>query len=218
MSAYTELAKVCKVEPLQSWPGEKTKKPDISRFDTSWTDTVSLLQREVKHLLLGGSMAVLEVDIPAALFRKDGLPRADARARSRGVVLTIPSKHGPLVYPCDTFVKSRYANSGGEDWQHNARAIALSLEALRKVDRYGVTSRGQQYSGFRQLAAPAGVEPRSPVEVIAEVLGIDPRDVLEETDHASLYRRARRAAHPDSPGGSSGIFLSVQRAIEDLGG
>ena len=34
-------------------------------------------------------------------------------------------------------------------WQHNLRSIALGLEALRAVDRYGISRRGQQYAGFR---------------------------------------------------------------------
>lgn len=33
-------------------------------------------------------------------------------------------------------------------WKHNVRSIALGLESLRAVDRYGITKRGQQYAGF----------------------------------------------------------------------
>src|SRR5579863_10251967 len=54
---------------------------------------------------------------------------AGAKLRTQGIILTFNSKHGPLSYPCD-----KYSN-----WQANLRAIALSLEALRAVDRYGVT-------------------------------------------------------------------------------
>lgn len=43
-----------------------------------------------------------------------------------------------------------------EDWQHNVRSIALTLEALRAVDRYGATQ-GRQYAGFAGvLTAKAG--------------------------------------------------------------
>jgi hypothetical protein len=41
-----------------------------------------------------------------------------------------------------------YATDVCESWQHNVRSIALGLEALRAVDRYGITRRGQQYAGF----------------------------------------------------------------------
>lgn len=44
-------------------------------------------------------------------------------------------RRGHLSYPCDTFTTL----------QDNLRVIALALEALRMVDRYGVTRRGEQY-------------------------------------------------------------------------
>lgn len=42
-----------------------------------------------------------------------------------------------------------YATDACEDWRHNVRSIALGLEALRAVDRYGITRKGEQYAGFR---------------------------------------------------------------------
>lgn len=44
------------------------------------------------------------------------------------------------------------ATDAYELWQHNVRAIALSLKALRDMERYGATQ-GRQYAGFRQLTA-----------------------------------------------------------------
>lgn len=48
-----------------------------------------------------------------------------------------------------------YATDACRYWQHNVRSIALGLEALRAVDRYGISRRGEQYAGFRG-ALPAG--------------------------------------------------------------
>lgn len=42
-----------------------------------------------------------------------------------------------------------YATDTCGFWQHNVRSIGLGLEALRAVDRYGISKRGQQYAGFR---------------------------------------------------------------------
>lgn len=42
-----------------------------------------------------------------------------------------------------------YATDVCEYWQHNVRSIALGLESLRAVDRYGISKRGEQYAGFR---------------------------------------------------------------------
>lgn len=40
-------------------------------------------------------------------------------------------------------------------WQDNLRAIALGLEALRKVERYGITRGTEQYTGWKMLTARA---------------------------------------------------------------
>lgn len=42
-----------------------------------------------------------------------------------------------------------YATDCCEFWQHNVRSIALGLQALRAVDRYGISRRGEQYAGFK---------------------------------------------------------------------
>jgi hypothetical protein len=36
----------------------------------------------------------------------------------------------------------------------NSRSIGLELEALRAIDRYGITKQGEQYVGFKAL--PSG--------------------------------------------------------------
>lgn len=48
-----------------------------------------------------------------------------------------------------------FATDAYESWQHNVRAIALSLKAFRDVERYGATQ-GRQYAGFAQLTAGSG--------------------------------------------------------------
>lgn len=42
-----------------------------------------------------------------------------------------------------------YATDSCDRWQDNVRSIALGLEALRAVDRFGISREGQQYAGFR---------------------------------------------------------------------
>jgi hypothetical protein len=53
--------------------------------------------------------------------------------------------------------RQSFATDEYDDWQDNVRAIALSLEALRAVERWGV-SKGRQYAGFALLAAGPGLE------------------------------------------------------------
>lgn len=81
--------------------------------------------------------------------------------------------HGRLAYATDMF----------DSWQDNVRAIALSLEALRAVERWGV-SKGRQYTGFALLTAGPGKED----------LG---RQLVER--HGGV-REALQATHPDTGG------------------
>ena len=75
---------------------------------------------------------------------------ADTRADTPRVVVSFDSCHGPLRYQCDRFTTTR---AGTKAWHANVRAIALGLEALRKVDRYGIAGSGEQYRGWTALPA-----------------------------------------------------------------
>jgi hypothetical protein len=44
-------------------------------------------------------------------------------------------------------------------WTDNVHAIALTLERLRLADLYGVTSRGEQYAGWKMLPGPITAGP-----------------------------------------------------------
>jgi hypothetical protein len=98
---------------------------------------------------------VLQVGYRDADLRLDGMPRANARMLHDAVALSFESKWGPLRYETNEFVARGYR--GGEGWQQNLRAIALGMEALRKVDRYGVSKRGEQYT---RLAPDRGEKQR----------------------------------------------------------
>jgi hypothetical protein len=91
--------------------------------------------------------------------------------------------------------------AGPSGWQHNVRAIALTLEALRAVDRYGATETGQQYTGFKALPAgramPAShMTTQAAYDLLAEIIG--PRDVVDgDLEDGVLIKRARAIVHPD---------------------
>lgn len=194
-----------RIEPLGEWPGEMTARRERSRFDSTMSSTMETLRRELAAL--GARNAALQVAIPASAFRLDGYPRSTAKAEHPGIILTLNSKHGALSYPCDTF----------DRWEDNLRAIALALEALRKVDRYGVTRRGEQYRGFLALeatAAPAGFATADEaIAFLARTAGISVGDPAKSPmDAVALYlRRAQRATHPDT-GGDAATFQRVALA------
>lgn len=233
---------ILRYRPLGDWPdGELT--PEASRaspqFSSTWTATLQLLEREVELLAGVGSYCVLEVAASARDVRVDGSLRADARPSHPGVVISFESlEHGPLRYWTDRFSSGSVYRSrlrGGEGgqmtvpgWQANVRAIALGLEALRAIERYGIANRGEQYTGWKQLGAGTPLGPPQPMTrdeaarvlavgadmsttpaVLAEILDGDPDFV------ATVYRIAAKQHHPDT-GGSPDLFRKITEARDLL--
>jgi len=182
MSEYDDLPDGLTFKPLSTWPEGPDPDPYRSRtsskFKTPLVDTTSLLQREVQMLGVSYWMpgrAIVELALAPEDFRRDGKPRVHARASHPGVVLSLPkTKHGSLRYATDEF----------DRWHDNLRAIALSLEALRKVDRYGVARRGEQYRGWLALGAGSGDVSRGQ-RIVVESCG-------------GSIAAALKATHPDT--------------------
>ena len=120
-----------------------------STFTATWTSTEELLEREVR--LLGGKNVVIEVDVREGDLRLDGKLKARARSESPAVRVSFESReHGPMMFQCDRYNGGPWGNRM-EPWQHNVRAIALTLEALRAAERHEAIDSGQQYAGFKAI-------------------------------------------------------------------
>lgn len=186
-----------------------------SQFSSRWSDTEELLLREVKALR--GRDLVLEVDVDESQIRLDGRLYARAYARTPAVRVAFESMHGPLTYATDVF----------PTWQDNVRAIALGLEALRRVDRYGITKRGEQYAGWKQLpAGSGGTASHMTLDEAWSIIGsYDPdfRPIQEQRDAGVTaattlaWRRARAANHPDRRDGDRTLWDKVEQAAAALG-
>ncbi len=206
MSAYT-------VRPLsdRTWLRPASARTP-TRFSSKWVDTEELLLAEVDHL--DGRNLVVEVDVREQDLRLDGTLRANAReAATPAVVVAFESKHGPILHRCDTFI-APYTHQG-KHWQHNVRAIALTLQALRAVGRYGAAETGQQYTGFKAIgggtplpAAPQRMSPETAAEILRGYGAIG-------APIASAYKAAIRATHPDA-GGNRADFDRIQQAARVL--
>jgi hypothetical protein len=173
-------------EPLHHWPYPQSRH-QRSPFTAPWSATRDLLLREADHL--GATLVIVELDITRDDLRQDGEIRANARLGSGKVRVSLDTKHGPMRFACDRY------HAGARSWQANARAVALTMEALRTVDRYGAVHTAEQYQGF------LAIEPSSPVVFdsvdhalrwVWQQAGVEPG-----TSPKSAYRSAVRRLHPD---------------------
>lgn len=204
-----------RTQPLtdQTWvTGRRKPTP----FRASWSATLDLLARELEHLK--AREVVVELDILAGDIRRDGRPRANAKVGSPAVRLMFETAdHGALSYACDQYV-GRY-HSDPADWQINLRAIGLTLEALRAVDRYGASA-GEQYAGYAALAAGSGAPASGMTATEAHDLiwresggrAFGGNDVAIE----DRLERARRRHHPDLHGGDHDMWWKLADAAKTL--
>jgi hypothetical protein len=206
------------IRPIQQWPGDLTRARQRSPFFAKWSDTLHVLGRELRALNARG--VALQIAMREQDFRIDGYPRANAKPEHPGVILSFESKYGPLSYPCDRFW----------DWQDNVRAIALAMEALRKVDRYGVTKRGEQYTGWKALpagtgAVASGMTATDAAEILLRIaVGPDEADMPRHVealrrnrdDLRETIRQARIMTHPDRRGGDRAQWNLVENASDTL--
>lgn len=185
-----------------AWPQALTKGRRSPQFRSPLSATLDLLETELEAIKARD--IVIETAHAQRDIRNDGWPRADARVPSfPGVILSFDSVHGPLRYLTDTFEAGSYYVSGKgsvriQGWEANLRAIALSLEALRAVDRYGVSKRGEQYRGWGALPPGTPMGPAMTVEAACRLLGLGMTPMPEGVKVA--FRRLAKEAHPDAGG------------------
>ena len=189
--------------PIEQWPGELTAswKRKSSPFKADYSRTLSQLDDELVHLK--AQRAVVQLAVQEADIRLDGSLRAHARIEHPGVILSFESKHGPLSYPCDAF----------REWKANLRAITLSLEHLRAMNRYGITESGQQYRGWAKLP----VEPQAVTQARELLQRTAQIEIRSKADLDAAYRAAARKTHPDH-GGTAAAFAAVTAAKDLLAG
>lgn len=195
-----------KARPLGAWQWPVTARRKPSQFSAPMRNTASLLATELRHLQARDT--ILRLDIREGDIRQDGAPYARAVTGSPAVVVQFDTPTGPLAFPCDRFTT----------WQDNLRAVALALEALRRVDRYGVTARAEQYTGFRAIeAAPSAAFGSRQLAraYLWRAAGLKGAFGLDEASDEKLGRLAQGATHPDR-GGDAVEFARVRSAIDYL--
>jgi hypothetical protein len=147
------------------------------------------LQQELE--MLRADDAVLSTNVQ---LRLDGQPRSDrAEPADPGVAVYFVLDGRDMVLACD-----RWDTVGG-----NIAALAAHIGALRGMDRWGVGSLEQAFTGYVALPAPATSDWQS-------LLG-DPSSLAEAEAN---WRAAMRTAHPDQ-GGSTDRAAALNAAMTE---
>jgi hypothetical protein len=154
---------------LPKWQEKRGLQFRHPQFKSAYSKTLDKLEYELAKL--DAKNIVIEAGFSMADIRNDGWPRGKSRPAHPGVILYFTGKDGAMRFPCGTYSL----------FEANMHAIALTLENLRAIDRYGVTMGHEQYVGFKQIAAPA------PVEISAEAAA---REIAKHSppDYQSILR------------------------------
>ena len=219
--------------PILSWPGTPTRHRKTLLGQQTYPVIIARLKSEMEKLKTFS--VIVCTGHQADDIRRDGMPKASARVPLHpGVIVWFDSRAlrggkelGSLRYACDTY----------DHWQDNLRAIVLTLEALRAVDRHGATLRGEQYRGFTAIPSkdepPKQEAPKSQdidqtskrLRTLATIVingmgrGCIPSDVddflLNPEWRKTVYRKGVLRLHPDQ-GGDETSFRVFQTAWDEI--
>lgn len=160
---------------------------------------IERLEREVAAL--GASNPVLSTNVS---LRLDGRPRSDEAPRDPGAALYFSFRGKATVFACDLFL----------DVADNIAAIAGHIEAIRRVERYGVGTIEQALAGYKSLPADTAANWRAVLG-----FGAEARPTRDQVDTA--YKVLARQKHPDV-GGTEIEMAHLNRArdyaLDELGG
>jgi hypothetical protein len=184
-------------------PYQKNWRPvhkDSRALRANWSKAFAALKYELARI--DAKNVVVEAGYPESRLRNDGWPIANAN-REHGQVRVSFTREG---------VPMSFFFGGWTDTEQNVYMIALTLKALRAVDRYGCAQAGEQYRGWSALppgnaiAAEEWPNVESARRWLAEIACM-----AAGTHIDGLFRAAAMKAHPDA-GGSNELMAKVNRA------
>jgi hypothetical protein len=180
------------------WPAGFKRTARHLRTGSKFKQTLDAAQRNLRRelSLLGARDLIISTNVP--LRQDGGIYATWANGKQPddvGVAVYFTRKGKPQVLACDTWSKIH----------ENLYAIALSVGAMRGLDRWGVSDiLDRAFTGFAAL--PSSIV--TPLDW-REVLGCPDAITLEDANDA--YKRARSKAHPDN-GGTSEQFHAINAA------
>ena len=182
--------------PLE-WPDdyEVTRQPVTSSFTVTQAVARDEMLRELG--LLGASSVVITTNLPV---NKQGQVVTRMKATgSEGVAVYFSRRGNEYVIACDRF----------NDVWDNMRAVGLSVEAIRRLERYGTRQLLEKALGGL-LALPPAPATRS----WWQVLGLPAAEVAEEVIKAA-YRTLAKRYHPEGTEPDADKFREVHQAYEE---
>lgn len=173
------------------WPDgyPRTKHPERSRFQASLGYARDGLVYELR--MLGAKDVILSTNIP---LRRDGFPYATyAPFKDVGVAVYFKYNGDNVVLACDKWDRV----------EHNMQAVRKAIEAIRGLDRWGVSDfLKRAFTGFAALPDPNS-------ENWWEIIGVTEHATKDEVQ--SAYKRKLHLHHPDK-GGDPEQFHRLQIA------
>lgn len=188
--------------PLQ-WPlgWSRSKYPQPDRFKVSMGEAVDHLYNELERL--GASNVIVSSNMR---LRIDGRPLANQnRLDDEGVAVYFMLSGAQQCIPCDKW----------DTVKGNLRAIGLTVQALRGLDRWGAKEMvNAAFRGFKALPESVIVTPYT-ARAWHEVLQVTSDADWDIVDAA--YKRMLHKTHPDK-GGTTETFQEVQKAYKEAKG
>jgi hypothetical protein len=157
--------------PLPAWP-YPPRTPQSTSFRAEWGATLELLEHEIEAI--GGDDPVVGLVCEPSQISMSGSLKAGGRVsvRHAGAEVSFAVGARRMTFHTDAFPYLSW----------NLRAIALGLEALRRVDRYGITSSGEQYAGFAAITA-GGPDPARGAILVERAGGVTEALKRHHPDH-----------------------------------
>lgn len=168
----------------------------VQKQGQSWKSKDKLTLEQAKKRLtdeldrLGAINVILSTNL---VLRADGWPKGGQRTPDdQGVAVYFDYAGRPTVLACDKWDRV----------EDNIAAIGKHIEAMRGMDRWGVGSVEQAFTGYAALPAP---------DPWWKVLGLD-GPTSDENQIRLAWAAASKEAHPDRPGGSHDKQAAVNTA------
>lgn len=179
------------------WPNAWKRTPDSARNhlqgEVTFGTALNRLLRELRLMGVEDHAITISSDVP---LRADGFPRADrGEPQDPGIAVYFKFDGRDLSFACDSYKTTR----------DNLRALALTIEALRGIQRWGASDlMDRAFRGFAAL-------PERATSPWKETLGFKTDEKITVEKIETRFRDLVKKHHPDY-GGNEETFRQIVEA------